>query len=252
MEGQEKILFLLKEIYQNDYSKQHYLDIIRFSKFDFEEFTQTLFAKGFRLYKVTIHTEYKIYLRHYSYLDSLCKILKEDLTRISPLPVDKVNIVPDYSKIEIINSEIQPVYTEWEEINKSQFELLEQLKKTSTSFEIKNIGNTSRTILKKLATIVFKKEKHTPKDTTIDISGDKYKNQLHSYIKIELEGHTQTELRGFAESAINLVEKAIILTNAVTHRNSSEKQIAEVCVISTIAVISIINFIETASTKTSL
>ena len=160
------------------------------------------------------------------------------------MPVQEVNIVPDYDKLETLNSEIRPVYTPWQEINKAQTELIAQLQKTSSSFEIKNIGNTSRVILKILAQHVFKKEKHTPSDKSIDISGDRYKNQLHSYISTELAGKNKSELRGFADAAINLVDKAIISANALTHRSKSEKQIAEVCVTGIITVISIITFIE--------
>jgi hypothetical protein len=67
---------------------------------------------------------------------------------------------------------------------------------------------------------------------------------LHSYIKAELVGDTSVELRKFAEAAIDMAENAVDLANAVTHRTETDKMVAEVCVMGTITVISIVNFIE--------
>ena len=239
-----KIVFVLKGIYAQDPVKSDLLNLINFSTIDFEEYTEHFLTKRWQAYHVTIHTAHEIFIKHHFAIESFQGIIKTDLNSLSPIPIEEVDILPDYNKLEIINSDIRPISTKWDEINKAQTELITQLQKTATNFEIKNIGNTSRVILKNLAKLVFKKERHTPSDKSIDVSGDKYKNQLHSYIDIELSGKSQSEFRGFADAAIEIVDKSIILANAVTHRSKSEKRIAEICVTGIVTVISIVTFIE--------
>lgn len=239
-----KIVFVLKGIYAQDEFKSHLLSLINFSTIDFEEYTEHFMTKRWQAYHVTIHTAHEIFIKNHSNIKSFKGVIKLDLNSLSPIPIEEVDILPDYNKLAIINSDIRPIFTKWDEINKAQTELITQLQKTETNFEIKNIGNTSRVILNDLAKLVFKKERHTPSDKSIDVSGDKYKNQLHSYIDIELIGKSQSEFRCFADAAIELVDKSIILANAITHRSESEKRIAEICVTGIISVISIITFIE--------
>jgi hypothetical protein len=238
--GFDKILYLLKETYKRS---EHFLfvEILTFSECVLENGGN---AFGMPLWNLHIHTDYEIYLKYHSQVDSIAKSIKTNIEKISTLKIYTIKILPDYNKIAIINSEIKPVYTEWDEINIGQSKLIDLLKRSADSLDFQNIGNSSRTILQKVANIVFKPEKHTPKDTTIDVSPGKFKNQLHSYIKIELAGNEKKELRHFAEAAINNVEKAIDLANTLTHKLESEKVIAEVCIIGTISAISIVKLIE--------
>jgi hypothetical protein len=238
---EKKVIFILKGIYKNSVDKNELHDIVAFSTFKFEEYFDDSYFGYNHAYEVTIYTEHEIFIKHYHLLETLKKELKKDLSSLLPLSVGRITIKPDYDKLENINSEIRPVYTVWDEINTAQDELITQLQKSSTSFEIKNIGNTSRVILKNLAKLVFKNEKHTQ---STDVSGDNNINQLNSYISIELAGKRNEELRAFAKAAINLVDKANTLANSITHRTKTDKQIAEVCVTGIISVISIISFIE--------
>jgi hypothetical protein len=236
----DKFFYLLKETYKRS---EHFLfvDILTFSKCVLEP-EQNVFS--IPLWNLYIHTDPEIYLKYHTQIDSIEKSIKTKIEKVSTLKIYTIKILPDYNKIETINSEIQPIYTEWDEINIGQSKLIDLLKRSADSIDFQNIGNSSRTVLQKLANIVFKPEKHTPKDITIDVSSGKFKNQLHSYIKIELAGDEKKELRYFAEAAINTVEKAIDLANTLTHKLESKKVIAEVCVIGAISAISIIKLIE--------
>lgn len=240
-----KVIFLLKSICSDPNLNRYWLkDLVENSRFIFKEETKYLVARGFPGYKVTVYTQPDIYQKHFKNLKSTIDILIKDLYNLTNSTIHDLTILPDYSKLEIYNSEIRPIVTKWQEVNTAQNQLIEQLKKSHTTLDIKNIGNSSRSILQQLASIVFKADRHAPKDKTIDVSGAKYKNQLHSYIKAELAGDASVELRKFAEAAIDMAENVTDLANSVTHRSETEKTVAEVCVMGTITVISIINFIE--------
>jgi hypothetical protein len=241
----EKVIFLLKNICSDSNLSRTWLkDLVENSRFSFKEETKYLMARGFPGYSVTIFAQPEVYQKHFKDLNSTQDILIEDIHNLTNATIHDLKILPDYSKLEVYNSEIRPILTDWQELNKAQNQLIELLKKSHTTLDIKNIGNSARTILQQLANIVFKADKHSPKDKPIDVSPEKYKNQLHSYIKVELVGDASVELRKFAEAAINMAENAVDLANAVTHRTETEKTVAEVCVMGTITVISIVNFIE--------
>lgn len=240
----EKVVFLLRNICNDSTLSRTWLKaLVDNSRFSFEEHTEYLMARPFPGYNVTLFTQPDVYQKNFKELKTIKNILIKDIHNLTDFNIHNLKILPDYSKLEVYNSEIRPIVTEWEELNKAQNQLIEQLKKSHSTLDIKNIGNSARHILQQTANIVFNVEKHKPIDKTIDISPDKYKNQLHSYIKAELVGDSSLELRKFAEAAIDMAENAIDLANAVTHRTETEKTVAEVCVMGTITVVSIINFI---------
>jgi len=241
----DKVIFLLKSICSDHKLSRGWLkDLVENSRFTFKEETRYLMARGFPGYSVIVYTQPDIFQKHFKDLKSTTDILIKDLYNLTNSTIHELTILPDYAKLEIYNSEIRPIVTEWQELNTAQNQLIEQLKTSHSSLGIKNIGNSSRSILQQIASIVFKADRHAPKDKTIDVSGARYKNQLHSYIKAELAGDASVELRKFAEAAIDMAESATDLANSVTHRTETEKTVAEVCVMGTITVISIINFIE--------
>ncbi len=241
----EKVVFLLKNICSDpNLSRMWLKDLVDNSKFSFEEETKYLMARGFPGYTVTLFTQPEVYQKNFKDLKTIKDILIKDIHELTNSSIHDLKILPDYSKLEVYNSEIRPITTEWEELNKAQNQLIEQLKKSHNALDIKNIGNSARHILQQTANIVFNIEKHKPADKIVDVSAEKYKNQLHSYIKAELVGDSSSELRKFAEAAIDMAENAIDLANAVTHRTETVKTVAEVCVMGTITVISIVNFIE--------
>ncbi len=78
----------------------------------------------------------------------------------------------------------------------------------------------------------------------MDNSESKFKNRLHSFIKTELSGQPNKELRQFSESAITTVQKTIDLTNNLTHKKKADRFLSEYCVIATISTISLIKMIQ--------
>lgn len=237
----EKITFLLRQIY-NERQSKWLGEFLNYSKFEYEKhWNHSVHNYAFNLY---VLVDPEVYIKNFSSMNDITSIIKGDIHKISILLIDKIKIIPDYASMQISNTEIVPVYTVWEEINRGQAKLVELLKRSSDSFDFQNIGNTSRTILQKLANQVFDPKKHIPSDSKIDVTSGKYKNQLHTYIKTELSGDTDTELRKFAVSAIENVEDAIDLANATTHKLQAERVFAEACIISVISAISIVKLVE--------
>ena len=243
----KKIIFLLKDIYKSSVNDSWLVEIINFSEFEFKKHWNSTIPSDWLVFDLDIHLDHLVFAKLYSTLSAISRKFKEDINNISELTVDKVRILPDYEKMTIVNSEIRPVYTKWEEINDGQEKLLSLLKTSGDSFDFMNIGNTSRAILQKVSDIVYNHDEHKPTDITLDVSSGKFKNRLHSYIKAELKGDSNRSLRQFAESAIETVEKSIDLSNTLTHKLAAERIFAEVCIIGTISAISIIKLIESRS-----
>ena len=232
--------YLLKEIYNRSDFKW-LKEFISFSKFEYDKHWNQAFPEA---YNLNVLVDPEVFIKYFSSIESYAKIVKTDVMKISPFIINTIKILPDYSTIQISNSEIVPVYTEWEEINRGQLKLIELLRNGSDSFDFQNIGNTSRTILQKLANQVFDSTKHIPSDPKIKVNAGKYKNQLHTYIKSELSSDSDKELEKFAVSAIEYVENAIDLANTTTHKLQAERIIAEACIISVISAISIVKLVE--------
>ena len=158
--------------------------------------------------------------------------------------VSSVETFPDLNKFQILENRIVPIFTPWQEINSSQNHLLELQRTAKESIDFQNVGNSCRTILQKLAEIVFIPTKHICEDITIDLSAGKFKNRLHTYIRTELGGTENKELRDYALAVITAAEKSVDLANKLTHDLKATPFMAESCVISTVTVISIIKLIE--------
>ncbi|MBA7523718.1 hypothetical protein ES705_15851 [subsurface metagenome] len=222
-------------------SEKVLIEILKHSEFLFKNhWNQRSFPN---LFNLRIRLTPAIYTKHYNKLGRYQQILNERLNNSSGLMVDKIEILPDYDKLELVNSEIIPVQTKWQEINKYQQRLIENFERSRDSIDFQNLGNTARTIMDKLARKVFDPEKHKPNDPEIKVNNGNFKNQLHTFIDVKLSGSKNKELKKLAESAINFVENAINLMNSTTHKLNAKVHLAEVSVICTISAVSIIKLI---------
>ena len=239
-EGVRKIKHVLMQISKQN-SENYLIEILKHCEFIFENhWNQRSFPN---LFNLQIKLTPNIYTKHYSIITNVIKILDKRLNDSSGLMIDKITILPDYEKLVIVNSEVIPVQTEWDEINNLQVKLIEDFQTSKDSIDFQNLGNTSRIILDKLARKIFDSAKHKPTNPSIKVSNGYFKNQLHSFIDYKLAGSNNKEFRQFAETAIDFVEKAIDLMNVTTHKLDAKVHIAEVCVISTINAVSIIKII---------
>jgi len=243
----KKVIYLLREYYETN-RKEYLSEIFRNSKFFLEKHWNTTLPSDLKVYNLSIRLQHKIFIKNADSISLTQKIITNDINRFSDFTIDKVTILPDYEGFEIVDSEIRTILTDWDEINQGQKKLFELLSSSSDSLDMQNIGNTARTIMLKLSNIVYDPARHKPNDPSISVTEDKFKNRLTSYIKKELKGDSNNELKKFAEAAIESVEKSINLANTVTHKIGVERIFAEVCVIGTIGAISIIKLIYKQST----
>jgi len=203
-------------------------------------------VSGGRLLRIVSDPE--IFKKYYQQLEAFKAQISKMLREFSGTNIYKIKIEPNLNKFQISANRYVPVSTPWEEINNDQEILLEQFRKAKESIDYQNIGNTCRTIMQKMSNIVFDIQKHIPPDR-VDLSEGKFKNRLHTYIKTELEGHSNKEIRGFSLAVIETAEKAVDLANTLTHSLNADSFIAESCVISTISAINIIRIIEKNKSK---
>src|SRR5437868_4182077 len=134
----EKVIFLLKNICSDSNLSRTWLkDLVENSRFSFKEETKYIMARGFPGYNVTIFTQPEVYQKYFKDLNSTKDILIKDIHNLTNASIHDLKILPDYSKLEVYNSEIRPIVTEWKELNKAQNQLIEQLKKSHTTLDIK-------------------------------------------------------------------------------------------------------------------
>jgi len=151
-----------------------------------------------------------------------------------------VRVTPDLEKFHILQNDIIPVVTPWQEINSLQEGLIKSMRMANDTIAYQNVGNSARTIMLKLASTVFDEKRHT---ATVDLSEAKFKNRLHTYIKTELATKQQDELRQYTEAIISATEKGIDLMNKVTHDTKTDGFYAETCAISVVTSIHLIKLI---------
>ncbi len=236
-----KIKHVLKQIAERR-SESYMLEILNHSFFDFEQhWNYQTFPNA---YNIKIFLTPNIYSKYYELKKGTQDILKKRINDSTELLIDKLKLLPDYDKLELLSSEVKPIYTKWEVINSGQQKLIELLERSTESTDYQNIGNSGRTLMDKLAREVFNPDLHKAEDPSIELYNGKFKNQLHTYITSELKGKKNKGLRKVAESAIEFVSDSINFMNSTTHKLNAEKHFAELCVISAISAVSIIKIID--------
>lgn len=199
-------------------------------------------------YNLTIKVDPDIFKKYQGGFRQQKDAIAHKIREVIPtMIIREITVIPDLDKFQILQNRIVPVNTPWGEINSLQDSLLEQLRSAEQTIDFQNIGNTSRAILQKLSDIVFNPSIHV--EPSVDLSPGKYKNRLHTYIKTELPGQPNDELRSYADSVIDTANKGADLANKLTHDTKAESWVAESCVISVITVVSIIKLIENRSKK---
>ncbi len=182
-----------------------------------------------------------IYRKYHTMVPYFTKDIGKLFSEVTQVILYKEKAMPDLEKFHILQNDIITVITPWEEINKSQEDLLRLLRTSSNTLEYQNVGNSSRAIMQKLSDIIFDPNKHIAQG--IDLSQGKFKNRLHTYITIELGNSQQEELRKYIEAIISATEKGIDLMNKVTHDLNTNSFYAESCVIGVVTSIGLINLV---------
>lgn len=188
-----------------------------------------------------VKSDPEIFHKYYPLIDHFKSEIFKMYNEIAGGRIYDVTLKPELSKFQILHNSIIPVVTPWEEINNLQNALLKDLRTTSTLADFNNIGNSSRMIMQLLSNTVFDPFKH--KAEGVDLKEDKFKNRLHTYIKIELESHQQEKLRKYIDSIIETTEKGIDLMNKVTHDSRADNFYAESCVIGVVTTIGLIKLV---------
>jgi hypothetical protein len=237
----EKLKYLLREIAKN-YQENTILEVLQNSEFEKEAYSN--YGNIISHYGLLLKTSPTVFSKILYETKDIERTIEHWIAKCWNENILEVHIKPDYDKISILNSEVSIIETPWEEINQLQQKLIDYMNNSNSSIDFQNIGNTSRTIMDKLSRIVFDPNVHIPNNPTIDVSKGKFKNQFHTYIAHKLSGSENKELRTFSKSAIDFTENAIDLMNKTTHKLDAQKHFAEVCIISTISVVSLIKAVE--------
>lgn len=148
-EVENKLKHILLEISKNKGDEESLIQVIEHSSFEFEKhWNNQTFPTAFNL-EITITAD--VFTKNYSLIRNYEKIIRHRINESSKLIIDRIKILPDYTKLQVINSKVFSVVTEWEEINQLQHKLITNLQTSVESIDIQSIGLISRTIMDKLA-----------------------------------------------------------------------------------------------------
>ena len=170
--------------------------------------------------------------------------LKEDLHRYHQYDSVVVHLTGDWEKLELVYTEVRPVLTPWDEINRMQEHMLSQIHTADQTIAFQNVGNTARHLMRKMADIIFVEAKHTPAGNTKDLSPDKFKNRLWAFVLYKIRSSSSGDaFLDYAESLLLATDKAIDLSNGVTHALKADAFLAQSCAVSTIAAVQVIRLV---------
>jgi hypothetical protein len=184
---------------------------------------------------------YKKYESQHGYFQAK---LKEDLHRYHQYKSVVVYLTADWERLQRTSTEVRPVLTPWQEINSMQEDLLSQVETAGTTIAYQNVGNTARHLMRKLSDTVFIPEKHADADNKTNLGPDKVKNRLWAFVLFKIpSSSTGDTLRDYAKSLLETTDKAIGLSNTVTHALHANAFLAQSCAISTITSLQMIKLI---------
>lgn len=235
----EKTFQYLVELFDDD-TTRHIHDVLTHCENEISDNHLSRF-KG-NLWTIKLHPTF--YKKYNSQKREICNQIIIKLQDLPNKNISDIQIVADLDKFQILSNSYQIVESPWEEINSIQQTLLAQLKNANTTVELQNIGNTSRIVLQKLAELIFDPTIHKAPQG-VDLSSGKFKNRLHSIIKVAFSDKQFKELENYAAALIETAEKSVDLNNKLTHDLNANKLMAELGVISVLNVISIMKIIQT-------
>jgi hypothetical protein len=184
---------------------------------------------------------YKKYEHHHNFFQG---VLIEGLHKFHQYDSVLVHLIADWDKLESVSAEVRPVLTLWDEINALQDTLLSQLHTAAETISFQNVGNTARHLLRRLADIVFQEDKHTPPSKKNDLSPESFKNRLWAFVLYKVPtSSTGDKVREYAESLLETTDKAIDLSNSVTHALHADAFLAQSCAISALTTVHFIKLV---------
>lgn len=184
---------------------------------------------------------YKKYELQHGYFQAK---LKEDLHKFHQYQSVIVYLTADWERLQRVSTEVRPVQTPWQEINSMQEHLLFQVRTADATIAFQNVGNTARHLMRKLSDTVFIMEKHTPINNKVNLDPDKSKNRLWAFVLYKIpSSSTGDRLQDYAKSLLETTDKAIDLSNTVTHALHADAFLAQSCAVSTITALQVIKLI---------
>lgn len=234
----EKLIFMLRSISIKK-DETSIIEILDNSEFEFKNHWN---QKNFKnLFNLEIKIDPNIFATYYDSIQQCQNLIKDRINNSSPIIVDGLKIKPNYDRIQFVNSKVELIRTPWSEINDHQEKLDKTLIQAKESLDFQQVGLICRTIMEKLANLVFDSDIHV--NTKLDLSKGKFKNQLHAFIEFKLSGKSNEHLRKLAKNSIDFSRNAIDVIQHTTHKLDGQGYFAEICVISTISTISLIKSI---------
>ena len=226
------------------YGEEPIADFLKESEISIAKDERSAFNRIHTTFEFTFRVPAQTYKKYETHLDFFQGRLKADLHKFHQYDSVLVYLTADWDKLEMVSTEVKPILTPWQEINVMQDALLSQIHTASETIAFQNVGNTARHLLRKLADIVFDELKHTPPNNKFDLKSENYKNRLWAFVLYKIPASsTGDAVREYAESLLQASDKAIALSNSVTHALNADTFLAQSCAVSALTTVHFIKLV---------
>ena len=124
----------------------------------------------------------------------------------------------------------------WERIDRNVKEIKVRLSQASNEEQFQSVGHLCREAIISLAQAVYDEKKYPILDG-VQVSKTDAKRMLDAYIKVELAGGANENLRKYARASLDLA-------NELTHKRTADAKDASICAAATIGLINLVVILE--------
>jgi hypothetical protein len=226
------------------YAGQPLADFLKEAEISIVRRDQPVLRNKFRTFEFTFKVPAQTFKKYEADHLSFQGKLKNGLHNYHQFDSVLVYLTADWDKLEAVSTEVRPVLTAWEEINSMQETLISQVHTANDTISFQNVGNTARHLLRKLSDLVFKPHLHTPAEGDRDLSPECYKNRLWAFVLYKVPASSTGEkVREYAKSLLDTTEKAIDLSQSVTHALNADAFLAQSCAVSALTAVHFIKLV---------
>jgi len=148
--------------------------------------------------------------------------------------IAEIIIIPESGQSDLLNISIN--LSGWERIDRSLKEIKDRIKIAKNEEQYQAIGLFCRETIISLAQAIYDKDKHLTIDNVVPSKTDANR-MIEAYIKTEIAGSTNENLRKYAKASLSLA-------NEVTHKRTANGKDVSICATATISLVNLIGILE--------
>jgi hypothetical protein len=193
---------------------------------------------GIYFYTISIAISVERFIKLQSFEGNVESIIQEKFELIyrpyEHIGIAKIVIVPESGQKDMLNISVN--LTGWDRIERGLNEIKDRIKIAKNEEQYQAIGLLCRETIISLGQAIFDKDKH-PSIDDVGISKTDASRMIEAYIKAEIAGSTNENLRKYAKASLSLA-------NELTHKRTATGKDVSICATATISLVNLIGILE--------